>query len=350
MLPSMSERAGVASVGCVVVDLAKTISALPEPDHLAMVDSVALGTGGPALNMSVNLSQLGAPFPNSISGAVGDDANGAYLRSEFARLGIDGDGVQTVTGVATSFTDVFLEPDGRRTMFYHAGANDRYDAANVDPAASTGPAAGAKILHVGAPGTLALMDQPSPDGGNGWSNLLKRARAAGMHTNMELIDLPTPRQLELVSPCLPHLSSLIINELEAGALTGISGPSPDADAPVDWGAIEAMAVRLVQMGLSTLAVVHFPAGAVAAGPGGRLWRQGSVLLPADEVRSAVGAGDAFAAGVLYGLHDDWSVEESLRLAVASAAACIREAATSAGIKRADECLALAERFGHRPAT
>ena len=169
---------------------------------------------------------------------------------------------------------------------------------------------------------------------------------------MELVSLEPGRQAEVALPCLPCLpclDSIVINELEAGALTGIDGPAPMADGPVDWPALEAMALGLIERGVSALAVVHFPAGCVAAAPGGQTWRQGSVQLPRDQVRSTTGAGDAFAAGVILGLHEGWPVERCLRLAVASAAACVRSPSTSDGIKRADACLAEADEAGYRPA-
>jgi sugar/nucleoside kinase (ribokinase family) len=100
--------------------------------------------------------------------------------------------------------------------------------------------------------------------------------------------------------------------------------------------------------VSVLAVVHFPAGCVAAAPGDRTWRQGSVRLPREQVRSTTGAGDAFAAGVILGLHEGWPVERCLRLGVASAAACVRSPSTSDGIKPAEACLAEADRAGYRP--
>ena len=90
---------------------------------------------------------------------------------------------------------------------------------------------------------------------------------------MELISLEPGRQAEVALPCLPYLDSIVINELEAGALTGIDKPAPTADEPVDWPALEAMALGLIERGVSSLAVVHFPAGSSrplpAAGPGGR---------------------------------------------------------------------------------
>jgi sugar/nucleoside kinase (ribokinase family) len=331
---------GLVCAGTIVVDVGKIIEAYPPLDHITTIEEVSLSTGGPGLNMAVDLRALGATFPLAMLGAVGDDQYGALVLTECERLGIDTAGVATLPGVATSFTDAMVERvGGRRTFFHHIGANGRFDAADaVLPAA--------RILHVGAPGLHPLMDAPTADG-NGWAALLRRARAAGLHTNMELVSLAPDRLAEVALPCLPHLSSIVVNELEAGALTGIDAPVPGPDGPVDWDALGAMARGLVERGVG-LAVIHFPAGCVAATPDGRLVRHGSVRLPREEVRSTVGAGDAFAAGVLFGLHEGRPVEQCLRLGAASAAACVKGLNTSDGIRPAPDCLAAADAAGYRP--
>lgn len=337
-------RAGVLCAGTIVVDAGKVIDAYPALDHLATIEQVSLSTGGPGLNMAVDLRMLGAGFPIAMLGAVGDDEHAAFILAECARLGIDTAGVRTVAGAVTSFTDAMIEKHGgRRTFFHHSGANALFDAPAADLRTSR-----ARMLHAGAPGIHPVMDRPHPAGGNGWSALLQRAQAAGLHTNLELVSLASGRTAEVALPCLPHLDSIVINELEAGALTGIDAPVPTADGPVDWLALEAMALGLIEHGVSALAVVHFPAGCVAAAPGGRTWRQGSVRLAREQVRSTTGAGDAFAAGVILGLHEGWPVQRCLRLAVASAAASVRSPNTSDGIKNADACLAEADRAGYRP--
>ncbi len=331
---------GVVCAGSIVVDVGKIIQAYPPLDHITTIEDVSLSTGGPGLNMAVDLRALGASFPLAMLGAVGDDQHGAFVLAECARLGIDTAGVVTLPGVATSFTDAMVERvGGRRTFFHHIGANGCFDGA-----AAALP--DTRILHVGAPGLHPLMDAPTPNG-NGWSALLRRARAAGLHTNMELVSLAPERLGEVALPCLPHLSSIVVNELEAGALTGIDARVPGPDGPVDWDALAAMARGLVERGVG-LAVVHFPAGSVAAGPAGRIWRHGSVRLPAERVRSTTGAGDAFAAGVLFGLHGDRPVEECLRLGAAAAAACVQGQNTSDGIRPAEACLREADRAGYRP--
>jgi sugar/nucleoside kinase (ribokinase family) len=344
MSDSPVSRAGVLCAGTILVDVAKVIDAYPALDHLATIEQISLSTGGPGLNMAVDLRMLGADFPIGVLGAVGDDEHGAFILAECARLGIDTAGVRTLSGAVTSFTDGMIERiGGRRTFFHHSGANALFDASHADLGT-----AGARILHAGAPGIHPAMDRGRPGGGNGWSALLQRAQAAGLHTNMEMVSLAPDRTARVARPCLPYLDSIVINELEAGALAGIEAPVPTADGPVDWPALEAMALSLVEQGVSVLAVVHFPAGCVAAAPGGQTWRQGSVRLPREQVRSTIGAGDAFAAGVILGLHEGWPVERCLRLAVASAAACVRSPHTSDGIKPAEQCLAEADLAGYRP--
>ncbi len=343
MTPSGHDRRGVLCAGSVLVDVVKIIDRYPEPEHLATIEQMFLSSGGPGLNMAVDLRMLGAQWPVGIAGSVGDDDHGGYVLAECARRGIDTTGVQALEGAATSFTDAMVEAvGGRRTFFHHAGANHRFDGSAVDVESST-----ARVLHLGAPGIHRIMDASDGRGGNGWSRLLARARAAGMRTNMELVSIDPSRLAALVHPCLRLLDTLVINDVEAAALAGVDASAPSTDAPVDWARLEDTALALVALGVSTLAVVHFPAGCVAAAPGGRTWRQGSVRVPRDQVRSTTGAGDAFAAGVIFGLHEDWPVERCLELGVAAAGMCIRDTHTSDGIRPVAECLAVAGGDGYR---
>ena len=76
---------------------------------------------------------------------------------------------------------------------------------------------------------------------------------------------------------------------------------------------------------------------------GRVEAAGSLVLPPGHIAGATGAGDAFAAGCLYGLHESWSLAECLRLGVCAAAACLSHATPSGGLRPVEVCLALAEK-------
>ena len=334
-------RSGVLCAGSIVVDVGKVIDAYPAQERIAMVESVTLSTGGPALNLAVDLAHLGAPFPLAVAGVVGEDGYGDLVLAALDGDGIDTSRIRRSAEAATSFTDAMVVRDGgSRTFFHHVGANDLLVEEDVDLASTS-----ARILHMGAPGL-----HPTMDAGLGWAVVLAAAQAAGMRTNLELVSL-APEQIRTVAlTCLPHLDSIVVNEIEACALAAVPVPETGLDGAVDWAAMERVATRLVELGVGTLAAVHFPSGCVAAAPGGLLWRQGSVRLPRAEIRSATGAGDAFASGVVLGLHEGWGVPDCLRAGVSVAAACLRGAGTSDGVLPLPDCLALGERYGFRPTT
>lgn len=337
-------RSGVLCVGSVIVDLAKVIDRYPDQERLTLIRDVSVSTGGPALNLAVDLRRIGAPFPLELVGVVGDDEHGRLVRDACQALGIDASALRTTPGVATSFTDAMVVRDGgARTFFHHRGANVLLAAEDVDLTGST-----AKILHTGAPGLHPRLDASGQGDRNHWASLLAAAQSVGMRTTMELVSLPAEQVRRVALPCLPHLDYLVINEIEAAALTGQQIPSADVDGRLDWSAFEALATRLVELGVARLAVVHFPAGCVGAAPGGLLWRHGSVRLPRSAIRNATGAGDAFASGVVYGLHEELPVAHCLRLGVCVAAASLQGEGTSDGVLPVAQCLALGERHGFRP--
>ena len=341
-----AERSGVLCVGSIVVDVAKVIDVYPEQERLARIDAVETSTGGPALNLAVDLARLGAPFSLDVIGVIGDDAHGEYVLEALAADGIGVTGIRRAEGVATSFTDAMVVRDGgSRTFFHHVGANALLAPTDVDLANSQ-----ARILHMGAPGLHDAMDAAwqGPRGGNAWAATLCAAQAAGMRTNLELVSLPAHEIRAHALPCLPHLDYLVVNELEASALAGVEVTPVGADASPDWVRLEQVALSLVDAGVARLVAVHLPSGCVAAAPGGLTWRQGSVRVPRSELRNATGAGDAFASGVVFGLHEGWPVPDCLRAGVCAAAASLRGAGTSDGVLPLASCRELGTRYGYRP--
>jgi sugar/nucleoside kinase (ribokinase family) len=94
-------------------------------------------------------------------------------------------------------------------------------------------------------------------------------------------------------------------------------------------------------------VVHWPEAAVAVPKAGEAVHLASVRLPEGHVRSANGAGDAFAGGMLYGLHEGWPLERCLKLAHANAACSLRSLSTTGAIEPWQQTLALAGQWGWR---
>ncbi len=335
----MAERRGILCGGCVLIDVNKTIDAYPAEERLAFIEGEQNESGGPAFNLPVNLTRLGAPFPVELVGVVGDDAKGELVREICRKAGIGSDRLTTRPGARTSSTDVYVvRSTGRRTFFHDPGANRLLTPSQFDLSRTQ-----ARILHLGAPGMHEAMDRPTP-AGNGWVEVLARARAAGLRTNLEMVTLAPERERELVRPCLPHLDTLVVNELEAAAVAGVD--THLAGRP-DFGRAEQAALRLLELGVSQLVVVHFPEGCVAAAPGRRTYRQGSVRVPPEDVKSTNGAGDAFASGVILGLHEGWPVERCLEAGACVSAVSLGAHSCSGAIRPMGECLAYGRAHGFR---
>jgi sugar/nucleoside kinase (ribokinase family) len=204
----------------------------------------------------------------------------------------------------------------------------------------------AKILHLGLPGAHKAMDRPWKDDANGWVAVLRRARAAGLSANLELMTTRVERLAELGRPCLPHLDCLIVNDYEIGALAGRETRRPDGST--DPAAVVRAIEDVLALGSMRWAAAHFPEGGVVVGRDGSRLALGSVALPASAIVGANGAGDAFAAGILYGLHEQWAMVECLELGHACAAASMRAMSTTTGVGTVSECRALAKQWGLRP--
>jgi len=96
-------------------------------------------------------------------------------------------------------------------------------------------------------------------------------------------------------------------------------------------------------------VIHFPEGAFArTRRGDDVW-QSSVNLPGKYIAGTAGAGDAFCAGVLLGLHEGWEINRCLLTGVCIAAASLSDPTCTAGVKSLNNSLALAKKYGFQPA-
>jgi sugar/nucleoside kinase (ribokinase family) len=161
---------------------------------------------------------------------------------------------------------------------------------------------------------------------------------------MELVSLESEIIRAVTLPLLPWLDTLICNDHEAGALASLETVK---NGIADASACRAAAERLMETTGLSLVTVHYPKGAVALARDGTVVEQPSVNVPQAEVVGSNGAGDCFAAGMLFGLHEGWNLRQTVKLAHASSASSLRSASTTESVLPWKECLALAEKWGWR---
>ena len=336
-----SERRGLLAGGNWIIDHVKIVDRFPAQDALASILGESRGTGGTPYNLLLDLAMMGAPFPLEGIGLVGDDADGRSIRQDCADHGIDAAQLRVTEKAATSYTDVMtVQSTGRRTFFHLRGANSLLAEEHFDLAASR-----ARIFCIGYLLLLDTLDIISPDGTTGASRLLERASALGFKTFVDAVSEDSDRFAAVVRPTLPHVDYLVINEFEASRCTGL--PVVDAGGVVSASQVAAAARALLDSGVREWVVIHWPDGAVAVHRDGTEARHGSVRVPPADIVGAAGAGDAFAAGMLYGLHEGLGIRECLRIAVCAAAANLYDATCTGGMKPLEDCLRLGEGLGFR---
>ena len=330
-------RKGIILAGVAVLDIVNIIDHWPQEEMLSFIDRTEYAAGGPPHNAAAGLKKLGAPFPITFICVTGDDRYGELLLQSARGYGLDTSLCVLVPGGTTSHTHVMSCADtGRRTFFAQLGLAKTLTVEQLRPRDPS-----AKLYYLGSPGISRHLDET-----DGWRTLLAQARAMGLKTCIELCPAPPQLLRTHVTPCLPLCDYFVVNDYEAESLTGIALTST---GKFDWAAAETACRALLDLGVGELAGIHHPDGAVAVTRHGEVAKRGSVKVPPSEIAGATGAGDAFYAGLLLGIHEDWPLGKCLDLGNAAAATSLQSPTTSASIRPWEDCLAYAGAHGLRPA-
>lgn len=333
-------RNGILGGGNWIVDAVKIVDTWPQQDALANILSESKGTGGSPFNVLLDIALMGAKFPLSALGLVGDDQNGQWIFEQCQKYGIDTANLQISKTAPTSYTDVMtVQGTGRRTFFHARGANAELDSAHCDFSKTN-----AKLFHLGYLLLLDRLDLPNEKYGTVAAEVLARAQAAGLKTSVEAVSEDSDRFERLITPILPYVDLCIMNEFEIGRMTH---REVRTEGGVRHEALRAAMQDLLEKGVRERVVVHYPEGASSLGRDGQFHQHGSVTLPSNYIKGAAGAGDAFSAGVLLAWHEGLPVEEGLRYGVCAAAANLSDETCTRGLRPLKDCLALGEQYGFR---
>jgi sugar/nucleoside kinase (ribokinase family) len=334
-------RNGLLAGGNWIIDQVKLIDVYPQPEHLGNIVGQSQGTGGAPYNVLIDLAQSGVRFPLLGAGLVGNDALGDQIVEDCRRHGIDVSHIQRTPKAPTSYTDVMTEAGhGRRTFFHARGANALWKGDDLDfdriPA---------RIFHLGYLLLLDRLDAPDARFGTRATRLLAAAQAAGIKTSVDVVSENSDRFSKIVNPALKYVDYCILNEFEAGQTTGFVARR--SDGSLDTAALRQAAAALLAQGVRELVVIHFPEGAFAhTRKGENIW-QSSLKLPPKYIAGTAGAGDAFCAGVLLGLHEGWELQRCLITGVCLAAASLADPTCTGAVKSLDTSLGLQRKFGFR---
>jgi ribokinase len=283
-------------------------------DYLHKVDQLVLdgetyiqhttrSPGGSAANAIFGLSRLGVK--TGLIGAVGDDEDGKAILDDLKQVGVDISNVRIVDDAPTGSAMGFVDEEGRRALYVSPGANSHIEKEDIESAY----VAQARILHF-----TSFVDEKQL----AVQEWLVEEMSPQVQVSFAPGSLYAKRGADALSTILRRTAFLFVNEDEAKGLGGVCGL-------FDRGC----QVVVITLGEKGCRVVTATA---------------SVYPEEDHLIEAVaslavdttGAGDAFAAGFLYGVLGQRDLVTCARLGNLVASRCIAAMGGRAGLPTLDE--------------
>ncbi|MCL6625554.1 1-phosphofructokinase [Alicyclobacillus shizuokensis] len=283
-----------------------TVTVNPAMDLFLQVDRLVPGTlhrvqqprpytGGKGINVTKALHTFG--IPTVATGFLGG-SRGAWIEQELRESGISASFVWT--HAPTRVNVKVIEANGRLTEF-NASA----------PAFSTADWRSLEdhLDELTTPGGWLALCGNLPESANpGWyQGRIEWARAKGLYTVLdasgEALRHGIAAAPDVIKPNLVELEEYVGDKL--GSVREV---------------VQA-AARLCEQGIRLVAVSMGKSGLVAVTCSERIWAH----VPKVPVVSSVGAGDTVVAGIVYGLHHQFSLADTVRFAAAAGTAAVQTA-------------------------
>jgi sugar/nucleoside kinase (ribokinase family) len=303
-----ASRLDVVCVGILVADIfVPPMDRLPLPGELARVNDLPLSTGGCAANTGIDLAKLGARV--SVVGKVGNDAFADFIRQDLKSKGVDVGGLRVSSDMPTSRTVILTVIGDDRRYIHTVGANSdlRVPDINLDLVKQ------AKVLYVGGYLLFPGVDQAS------LADLLRYAKQNGVKTVLDVAGVNSDHNLDHLKEVLPFTDAFLPNYDEAKILTQNDDPLRQAEI-------------FVSLGVGTAVITMGALGVVAcqAGEDGVHKYLHAGVYPIHLIDPS-GGGDAFDAGYIIGLLEDWDMERSITFASAIGGSACTKLGTTAGV-------------------
>jgi sugar/nucleoside kinase (ribokinase family) len=274
------------------------------------VESIEQHMGGNGSNTSFALAKLGTPV--RLLTWLGGDAYGDQLFEKLTGAGVDTRFVQRAATAATAITVALVQSGGNRLFLHRPGVSAE---AFPEPIEFT-PELLDGISHYHLANPFALPRKRAHA-----AECLRRARAAGLTSSLDLAWDPLERWLADLAPWLPHVDILFATADEARRSTGLDDP---AEAAAEFRRLGARTV-VVKLGGEGCAVYS---------------EDGVIRSPAFEVSAVdtTGAGDCFAGGYVAALHHGCSHAEAARVANAVGALSVQRIGSTDGLLAWEETI------------
>ncbi|MEI7025539.1 ribokinase [Paenibacillus sp. y28] len=262
----MSQKAKIAVVGSINMDLVATVTRSPVPGETISGQHFAMISGGKGANQAVAAARLGAEV--TMIGCVGDDLFGVQLTAQLRQEGIDTQYIRTAAGQSTGVALIQVQQEGGNSIVVVAGANGEVTPEQVEEAEAAIRSADVLLLQLEIP--LPAVQKAA-----------EIARRHGVRTILNPAPaVPLPEEL------LQSVDLLTPNETEAAILT-------TGEARFDGGITDLIGALKRMAGGTDVLITHGELGA--------FYQIGDTAghQPAYNVKAVdtTAAGDCFNAGI-----------------------------------------------------
>ena len=290
---------GITVVGSLNADLVVAVRRLPAPGETVTGNDFRVFPGGKGANQAFAAARLAAgAFPVRMVGRVGSDAYGGWLRQNLASAGVDVTHVGTIDGQPTGLGLITVDAAGQNQIVVVPGANGAFVPAALSDAHHA--------VH-GAAIVLLQLEVPLP-------TVQTAARVAKEGGAQVILD-PAPARA-VADMLLRSVDYVTPNESELAVLTG-----GGAQATLRRSEAVTRARQLIARGARKVLVKMGRQGALL------VTESNEQLFPAFAVDAVdtTAAGDAFNAGLAFGLAQGLTESEVVRFASATAALSVTRA-------------------------
>lgn len=326
----------VVGLGALNVDRLYIVPRLVE-DGEEVAAAAATEAGGSAANTIYSLARLGLRC--GFLGAVGDDADADTILSSFRQVHVDTSGIVRRQGVATGNVIALSQTSGGRALYVYPGANDTLSFEDI----KAGYISRARWVHFASfanPEQLALHEGAA------------RQLAPHQGLSLSLGALYARWGLQALRPLLSRCNVLFASHSEICQLTDQELPAA-AQVCLDTGCQivvvtfgrgmdpKEWAGRLpppAEMATHKLPLAYYIATA------SEQCTVPAISTHRGEVVDTTGAGDAFAAGFLFGLLSGCSLRQCGSLGHVMAGFCLQALGARPGLPTRRQLLARHARF------
>ena len=304
----------ISVVGSINIDLVGRAERFPSPGESIKASSFSEHPGGKGANQAVSLGKLGTDV--YFIGKIGKDSYSGFLMDSLEKSGVKTDFVFYDKKNHSGTSLIYVNDSGENCIVNYRGANDTITIEDIDKASGILESSDIILLQLEIPFDINL-------------HIIKRF----YKKNKTIILDPAPFS-PIPDDVLPMVSILTPNKVEMQQLTGLEIKNKD----------DSLKARQVTEQKKVQILIINKLGSMGAV---LLDKDHSVLIPTFDIKrvNSIGAGDAFNAGLAFGLSKGNNIYNSVVIGNLVATLSVSREGVQESMPSRKELVTFADRMG-----